>query len=99
MKRLETLRGIERNIGHLIGVVEDRGGDGAAEIDIESAPLSRGVVIGESRQALADAAGERTFLFDGVQRGSGGGRRKQRQRCNAKTKGQARRVSGHGWRS
>ena len=54
----ETLLGAERTVGHGVGVAEHRGGDGAADIDIEARPVPLRVREGKARQPGAHSTGK-----------------------------------------
>ena len=74
-QRRKAFDGGERNVFDLAGIVEDGSRDGAAEIDVETAPVALVVGRGEAVQALTDAAGERSALLDRLQRLRGCGLR------------------------
>src|SRR5262249_13045649 len=49
-------------------IVQDRRGQRAAEVDVETGPVALVVGIGKSRQSLADAADQRAAIFHRLQR-------------------------------
>jgi hypothetical protein len=77
---VEALARRERNEGDLRRIVEDRAGDGTAEVDVEARPFALRVLLGEAEQPLADAALQGAALLDGVER-AGGGRRGSGPEC------------------
>src|SRR5208283_6145092 len=54
----EALGGGERNVLDLPRIVEDRGGERAAEVDVEARPLALVVLDREAGDSLAHAADE-----------------------------------------
>ena len=59
LQRGEALLGGGRHVLDLVGIAEDRGGDGAAGVDVEARPLALAVGGGEACDAGADAADQR----------------------------------------
>ena len=64
LQRIETGFGRQRLEADLVRVVENRGGDGAAEVDIEAAPLAGRVGLRKAGETLADAAAQRAARLD-----------------------------------
>ena len=56
----------------LVGIVEDRSGDRAADVDVEPGPVALVVRRREARQALADAAGQHAAVLDRLEGLRGG---------------------------
>jgi hypothetical protein len=80
LQLLEAFAGVERNELGLARIVENLGGDRAAEIDVEADPVALVVVAGEAGQSLVDAAQHLAAADGALQRagfvafiGDGGG--------------------------
>src|SRR5207249_934651 len=68
-QRVEARGGVERDKLHFAGVVEDRGGDRAAQIDVEPAPVALVVEAGKPGEpSLAYPADKLAPLFHLFQR-------------------------------
>src|SRR6185369_4296795 len=59
---------------HFVGVAEDGGGDGAANVDVDTGPAALAVGDGEAGEARVDSANQRAALLDGVEVLAGQGR-------------------------
>ena len=70
----EALRRAERNVLDLVGVAENGGGHGAADVDVEAAPLALAVGAGKARSGRVDAAEHVAALLDVVKRDASDGR-------------------------
>jgi hypothetical protein len=68
LQRLKARLGGQGNEPDVAGVAEDRRGERAAEIHVEARPLAALVEVGESRQALVDAAQQRAPRLDRLKR-------------------------------
>ncbi len=62
-------------------IVEHRGGDRAAKIDVEPGPIALVVGAGESRQSLADAADQRAAILHLLERLGGCRRHRETERA------------------
>ena len=83
LQRGEAVLGGERRELHLGAVAEDRGGDRAAEIDVEAGPFALVVRRGEAGEAGVDAALHEALCLDVVERGGGSGRSRHAERGRA----------------
>ena len=72
LKRREARLAGQRLVGHLVGIAENSGADGAAVIDVETSPDALVVGRGEAREAGVDAANEIAALFHRLQCRAGG---------------------------
>src|SRR4029077_1721453 len=63
----EPLGSVERDVVDLASIVENCRRDRAAEVDVEAAPGAVIVARGETVETLADAAVERSAVFDGLE--------------------------------
>src|SRR5689334_8788278 len=72
LQRSEALLRVERNELDLVGVVQDRGGDRLAEIDVEAGPLALAVGVREARPGGVDSAHDLAARLDGPGRGGRG---------------------------
>jgi hypothetical protein len=76
LQACETISGGERRVPDPARIVEYRGSNRAAKIDVKPAPLAGGIGGGKPFDALAHTAAERSSLLDGGQGlGDGGVRR------------------------
>src|SRR5215217_4153338 len=66
-KRIEPLACGKRNEDHLRAVVEDRAGNGAAEIDVETGPVASITHLGKPEQSFAYSTLNDTTLPDALQ--------------------------------
>jgi hypothetical protein len=85
LQRGEALLRVERHVLHLVGVLENGRGDGAAEVDVEARPLALAVGRRKARPRGVDTADDLAACLHRIERlaGVGGGREAdagQRQR-------------------
>ena len=65
----QAFLGIERNVLHLAGIVEDGSGNAPAQIHIQPFPYALVIRVGETRQAAVDTALQLSPLFYFIQGG------------------------------
>ena len=79
LQRGEPILGRQRHEFDLAGIVEDRGGDGAAEIDVEAGPVALRIGQAEAGQRAVGAADEFAAILDRAEGLRMGGRHRQRR--------------------
>ena len=77
LQRGEAVFGRQRYEFDLVGIVEDRGGDGTADVDVEAGPFALRVRQTKTGERAVGAAVQDAAIFDGFQGLSGGALREE----------------------